>query len=381
MEYLFFDVECANCFQGLGKLCEFGYCLTDSDFNVLEEQNFLINPNATFDRYVLKGMLHYTESEYKANPKFEAFYQTIISLLTRNDCVVVGHTVGGDAKYVGADCMRYNLDPPDFKHIDLVEIYKGVTDQKEAVALTRMCELLGVEKLENAHCALADAQMTMLCAKAICRSQNKSLIELIKEYPRCKGELINYKQEYLQKKTHKRYIAECQKKGMVLISRDQEKMVNIFRRVVKPNKKITKNKLNYKRVCISYNYECFRYQNTLKLIQLIANCGAKSVAKPSKCNIFVTFDIDYGDGLLYCSRKEQAEKVRKEGHDVEFITIERLFELLEITPDALDKMHNIEEDKITYLASKVPNLIKKVGTGASVKDILQAKSVNLTAKK
>ena len=27
--YLFFDVECANCFNGKGKLCSFGYVLTD----------------------------------------------------------------------------------------------------------------------------------------------------------------------------------------------------------------------------------------------------------------------------------------------------------------------------------------------------------------
>lgn len=29
MNYLFFDIECSNCFGGRGKICEFGYMLTN----------------------------------------------------------------------------------------------------------------------------------------------------------------------------------------------------------------------------------------------------------------------------------------------------------------------------------------------------------------
>lgn len=40
MRYLFFDIECCN-----GRdICEFGYVITDTEFNVLEKNDFTINP-------------------------------------------------------------------------------------------------------------------------------------------------------------------------------------------------------------------------------------------------------------------------------------------------------------------------------------------------
>ena len=42
MKYLFFDIECANCFEGKGKICEFGYVLTDEAFNEIESKEIII---------------------------------------------------------------------------------------------------------------------------------------------------------------------------------------------------------------------------------------------------------------------------------------------------------------------------------------------------
>ena len=42
MKYLFFDIECANCFDGKGKICEFGYIQTDENF----EDNAIVNDNS-----------------------------------------------------------------------------------------------------------------------------------------------------------------------------------------------------------------------------------------------------------------------------------------------------------------------------------------------
>ena len=35
--YLFFDCECANCFDGIGKICSLGYVLADDELNIIEE--------------------------------------------------------------------------------------------------------------------------------------------------------------------------------------------------------------------------------------------------------------------------------------------------------------------------------------------------------
>ena len=58
MKYLFFDIECANCFDGTGKICEFGYIQTDEKFNILEEDSIKINPCAPFDKkgFAIRGI-------------------------------------------------------------------------------------------------------------------------------------------------------------------------------------------------------------------------------------------------------------------------------------------------------------------------------------
>ena len=45
MKYLFFDIECANCFDRKGKIFSFGYVLTDEKFNVIEpREDILVSP-------------------------------------------------------------------------------------------------------------------------------------------------------------------------------------------------------------------------------------------------------------------------------------------------------------------------------------------------
>ena len=46
MNYLFFDVECANSFDGVGKICEFGYVFTDENLNIIKQGIHLIRGNA-----------------------------------------------------------------------------------------------------------------------------------------------------------------------------------------------------------------------------------------------------------------------------------------------------------------------------------------------
>ena len=50
--YLFFDIECANCFDGVGKMCSFGYVLVNEEFEILDEDDVVMNPEAEFDWYL-----------------------------------------------------------------------------------------------------------------------------------------------------------------------------------------------------------------------------------------------------------------------------------------------------------------------------------------
>ena len=49
MRLLFFDIECANHYNGKGKICEVGYIITDEKFNILARKDIPINPQSRFN--------------------------------------------------------------------------------------------------------------------------------------------------------------------------------------------------------------------------------------------------------------------------------------------------------------------------------------------
>ena len=75
MKYLFFDIECAD--GGKATICSFGYVITDMDFNILDHDDILMNPEG---RFYLTGRagrpdvnLAYPIEHFKNAPNFKAF--------------------------------------------------------------------------------------------------------------------------------------------------------------------------------------------------------------------------------------------------------------------------------------------------------------------
>ena len=162
MKYLFFDVECANCFDGKGKICEFGYLLTDENFNVVEKDNILINPGCEFDKKgfaMRKIKLSMPYSEYYKREKFPYFYPKIKELF--DGAAAVGHGTHFDAKYLLDELERYSLPGFDYRFLDTQEIVRKLYGREKNL---RLIELFGEFYPERAHeqlhTGLDDAEMT-----------------------------------------------------------------------------------------------------------------------------------------------------------------------------------------------------------------------------
>ena len=68
-KYLFFDIESID--RKSRYTCTFGYLLVDSNFNIIEKDDILINPNVIeYDWYVLKNMFYYTKEDAVVSPSF-----------------------------------------------------------------------------------------------------------------------------------------------------------------------------------------------------------------------------------------------------------------------------------------------------------------------
>jgi inhibitor of KinA sporulation pathway (predicted exonuclease) len=371
MDYLFIDIECANCKDG-GKLCEFGYILVDQNFTVLQENNILINPSAEFDRYVLGHMLNYKKKDYDASPLFSAVYPQIFPLLTAKNRLIVGHTVGGDAVHIGDDCIRYNLTTPDFKYADVVEIYKEHTSTQNATSLVNMCAELGIETGDKVHSAGVDARLTMLVAKALCEKKGVSIKELIDNNPSCKGEIKNYAKKVAQKRNYKKYLEDCAKKGIDLINGERYNIIRLFRRFVFARLKLSAPEIQSKTICLSENYEREHYNRTLWLIQKIKNAGGTCVTAPSKCDIFVKYDIPTADGEgVYCKKLDGALQTKSKGKNIQIITVEELMKILKTDTAELDKPINKAVER--FIKNKTKHAYSDQTVPATIGEIIENK--------
>lgn len=195
MKYLFFDIECAGVYKTVAKICAFGYCLTDENFNLLQKEDILINPQGGFhltDRKGSQGLvLPYSYGEFKNYPVFPKLADKIYALLQAEDTFVVGHATMNDVKYLNLETKRFSLPSFRFRFADTQFLYMNkIGEFHRQFGLGAIAEALGVEF--TAHKAADDAYATMKVAEAICKEENASLPDLIEKYEITLGKIENY---------------------------------------------------------------------------------------------------------------------------------------------------------------------------------------------
>ena len=83
MKYVFFDIECACVYKNVAKICVFGYCVADEQFNILEKQDILINPNGKFHLTDHGGRRHRSPVRLRRFQKISRF-QKVLSPASRS---------------------------------------------------------------------------------------------------------------------------------------------------------------------------------------------------------------------------------------------------------------------------------------------------------
>ena len=95
--FVFFDCECANTFDGVGKICSLGYVICDDDLNIIESEDVVMNPECDFDWYLLSGKgdckLAYSKDYFRIKPNYEAYYKDIKKLFTTGNRYIAGFAV------------------------------------------------------------------------------------------------------------------------------------------------------------------------------------------------------------------------------------------------------------------------------------------------
>lgn len=182
--FVFFDCECANTYEGIGKICSLGYVICDDDLNIIESEDVVMNPECEFDWYLFSNKggcsLAYSKDYFRTKPNFESFYKSIKKLLTTGNRYIAGFAVSNDVGFVNNACERYNLPYIQFRAFDVERYLEKKYEKKQK--LSEWAAELGVNVAKyQSHKSEDDAVMTMLCLKAECMKSGISVEQLISE--------------------------------------------------------------------------------------------------------------------------------------------------------------------------------------------------------
>ena len=196
--FVFFDCECANVFDGVGKICSLGYVITDDELNVIESEDVVMNPECEFDWYLFGAKseckLAYSKDYFRIKPNWAAYYKDIKKMFTAGNRYILGFAVSGDVGFVNSACERYNEEYINLRAFDLEPLLEQIYGERKK--LVQWAEFFGVNVAKfQTHKSVDDAMMTMLCMKKVCEQQNKSVEQILKEY---KGLFVSSEQILLQ---------------------------------------------------------------------------------------------------------------------------------------------------------------------------------------
>lgn len=211
--YLFFDIECANCFGGVGKMCSFGYVLVNEDWTILDEDDVVMNPEAEFDWYLFDPkhgcQLAYSKDYFRAQHNFESYYSGIKKLMEASDRKIFGFSTTNDVGFLQSACERYNFPSINYACYDVAHIVNKENEEKQGKKLEQWCEYFGIDKSGlTSHKSVDDAKMTMLLLKAYCQKHSKTLDEVIEEN---KGIKLSV-EKYIEQREISRYNKEIMEK-------------------------------------------------------------------------------------------------------------------------------------------------------------------------
>ena len=163
MNFLFIDLECAVCTSTKKRICSFGYVLTDSNLNIIKEEDILINPKR-FSSDIMNNVIAYKKEELENSKEFDYYYDYIKELLSDKNNVVIGQDIKNDASYLIDTCKRYQKDSIDFVFYDFAEVYRNYKNLGQISSLEIERTKLGVTTNQGEkHTSLRDAQILYEC--------------------------------------------------------------------------------------------------------------------------------------------------------------------------------------------------------------------------
>lgn len=310
MDYISFDIECANSYNGRAKICSFGYCIADAQLRVTEKRDIIVNPKSRFNPGMTKSgeiVLAYTKEQFRAAPDFAAVYPEIKSLLEAPNRVAIGHSVLNDVGFLRAECARYRLPQLEYDYIDAQTIHHVDSATEHVMSLDKIADEYGIEFIP--HKSDDDAYATVLYLAAICAKNDLPVDRLLAKY----GIRAGHAGRDPVAMTCAALAKPKRKKSL-------EKFVNF----VRCNQSVNKNGIaKGMRLCVPLGRERADLDASFEFVRAVNEAGIRYVLHARDCNTFLLPTTERPDPRC------QAARVRaSQGKPVRFVTETELTQLM-----------------------------------------------------
>lgn len=297
MKYLFFDIECAN---RLNKICEFGYVLTDENFNILKKNDIPMSPgnkqNKNDQFKNTKFNWAYDKDYYFECPKFPCYYESLKTLFEDKNTLIFGWAVNNDIIYLGSEFKRYKLEPFSYQVYDIQKIMEYCSEKNQGLqnAFKNLCPKNEFVQLQP-HLSRDDAYMSMRVLQEMLKKLEISVNEIIEICPECAYDANEYLKFKENQKLWKKFVKN---NNVSNIDESNGKLCTISKKITE-NKDVLQEVINY------------------ILSNIFIPCDSTKVA-----NIIIVFDENDKQNLI---------KSFKNHYDGEFILYEKIEQLQKST--------------------------------------------------
>lgn len=296
MQYVFFDIECACVYRTTAKICAFGYCLTDDQFNILKKEDILINPKGKFHLTDRKGeagiVLPYDYQGFKNQPLFPEVFPQIRALLEGEDKRVFGHATFNDVKYLNLETKRFRLPSLKFSFFDTQLLYMSLINSFERqLGLESIAQALGVEF--TPHRAADDAYATMRVAQAMCEKEGLSMEALLQKYAVRPGKTASGSVMGGTSGGMEQFLAEKKRE-----KDEREKKHLRFCRLIERKSRSRATAGIWKDRVFTFSREIEEdYEAAKEYLEGVYSCGGRYTMKIGSCDVYVRAAED--DGRRY----------------------------------------------------------------------------------
>lgn len=319
MKILSYDVESCTGRTDDGSLCSFGYVLADENFNILCQEDILINPRPKKFRLGKTNeeprvKLAYSEEEFRSSPRFSEQYEKISSLFEK-DTIVIGFAINNDVAYINDACRYADKKYIRFKFFDVQQIMGFIYPEKKNLGLKTYADMYGIEFIE--HRSDEDARVTLLILQKACEHLKLTFKELLTYFDIDFGE--NGRE--VKKPIYKAELYE--KHGLKKSKATNNILLYEFLEELRSRPKIKGGILRGKRILFNNSMEMDDINFSRSLMKRIYDLSGIYIKDMSGANVYV-----YDAGNLEDKGYKKAKALKMQGQKITFMERQEFLELI-----------------------------------------------------